>query len=322
MIITSNKISENIHARALPTLPTSTTTSSSAPTTTTTSLSGSLSGTSSGITAGTSSLPSSITTPTIIPPSAANNPYIWHSPDVNGTVFIAVGAIIGAVFLIRLIWWSFSSYKSHRLAKQSMYSEIDNSFRGHNHQTTLNKRSIYQVDEGLNGTFVSTNRLMNVDNNNNCRDSRVSILDNNESFNMYGMDYSDEENEHVGFNPIQDNIPSYHNRQSLFISPTREVVEQQHKRKSRMLNNVGSNPFVTMIPPGSNNYIRPERSASPERRNKSPIRQHHKNNSSLNLAHLDFKDNLNNSNLDLTEIKNSKKQTPSTLLNDMLLEDL
>lgn len=67
--------------------------------------------------------------PTIVPPSADNNPYILgKSKHPDGTVFIAVGTLVGFIFLALLVRWVTLSVLSRRNAKRSSYEPTDRDF--------------------------------------------------------------------------------------------------------------------------------------------------------------------------------------------------
>jgi hypothetical protein len=73
------------------------------------------------LTTGTTS--SSYTTPAVTVPPSNNNPYLIHTENPNGTVFIAVGVIVGAILLGFILYHFIISLTASRLAKKSLAPE-------------------------------------------------------------------------------------------------------------------------------------------------------------------------------------------------------
>ncbi|KAK6458010.1 uncharacterized protein RJT20DRAFT_133451 [Scheffersomyces xylosifermentans] len=63
------------------------------------------------------------TTPTITVPPNLNNPYILRQENPTGTVFIAVGAIVGAMLLGFILYHLIVSFAASRLAKKNAADE-------------------------------------------------------------------------------------------------------------------------------------------------------------------------------------------------------
>lgn len=63
------------------------------------------------------------TTPSVTVPPSSDNPYLLQTSNVNGTVFIAVGGIVGAILLAFIIYHLIRSVKASRLAKKTLASE-------------------------------------------------------------------------------------------------------------------------------------------------------------------------------------------------------
>jgi len=66
---------------------------------------------------------SSYTTPAVTVPPSNNNPYLIHTVNPNGTVFIAVGLIVGAILLGFILYHFIISLTASRLAKRSLAPE-------------------------------------------------------------------------------------------------------------------------------------------------------------------------------------------------------
>ncbi|EDO16712.1 hypothetical protein Kpol_1003p17 [Vanderwaltozyma polyspora DSM 70294] len=271
---------------------------------------------------------SSIIVPSITPPSAAKNPNVWHSEDSDGTVFIAVGSIIGGIFGGVLIWWMITSYLSHVKTKKAYHSDMEEQYMSHLNGGSPHKVGSYHDDKSKIENPFSSFYMDDLESSNKKKYSRVSLVSDN-PFDE-DLDYALDTTEQVRYNPIQDETNHYANKKdTLFISPTKEVLQQQRQRRESKL---FDNPSELPSTPPSNFktlMLKPERSASPERKSRSPIRQHRKNNSSVQLTPLkldsgedDFKKtptkkkNVNNSNNN-----NKHKKTPSMYLDDMLEND-
>ncbi|CAI4725735.1 CNT_collapsed_G0046930.mRNA.1.CDS.1 [Saccharomyces cerevisiae] len=158
--------------------------------------------TSSGATSSSSLIVASIT-----PPSTAGNPFILNAADKpNGTVYIAVGAVIGAIFISILIWWLVSSYLSRRFTMTNSYAnDSKNLYRGHHKHSSSIQSNPFDIN-----------------------DEKSYMQDDWDS--MSQLESSQYEDAASPFNPIQD--PFTDNRRSLFISPTLQVsqYEKSHSR--------------------------------------------------------------------------------------------
>ncbi|KAG0667860.1 hypothetical protein C6P45_005274 [Maudiozyma exigua] len=280
-------------------------------------------------------------TPTITPPSPEGNPHILQMVDIppRGTVFIAVGACVGAIFVAILIWWAISTYISHRNTKhngQNIYNDNGNVINsgsydgrfGHRQQNSLvsqftsstysdNNSSNFEKDEEKvnSSERISTTRsLFNLTRNT----TREPFLDD------ISFDYNEPEQE--TFNVIQNDSFMYNNnRSSLFISPTLEVSQQQQARNGTLIDtsNIYNGDDFSMMSTDSlvidNDINKPRRAASPERKKKvrEDIHYHMRNKSSLGLGA--------NDSLPSSPTKNNSqrhKKTPSMFLDDMLTDDI
>lgn len=350
-----------LNVRALPKLVTTTTSSILSKSTATLSkpkLAGSLPTLSSGASTTVSSLLSSLSSstssaiPTIVPPSADNNPYILgKSKHPDGTVFIAVGTLVGFIFLALLVRWVTLSVLSRRNAKRSSYEPTDRDFVYQ--QGSTNYENPFLLDEeklsydgglldeklrksqlnitGSHHHFNSiTSKSIDSENQEECREYHQGgyITDDDDNF-MGAVD-------HARFNPIQDHIPSYYNnRKSLFISPTLELKQNLDPnplsnlndpfRDGRNVSRISIATYNTVDDDVDDLLLRPERSASPERKpRQSPIREgyHKRNKSSLGMIANVGPSSLNVNipeNLDFTPTKKKgRKMAPSVYLEDIL----
>lgn len=93
------------------------------------------------------------TTPSITVPPNHDNPYILHSSATSGTVFIAVGTVVGAILLAFILFHLIKSIRASSLAKKEMfgdkhmyekYQNNNTNAYGLTPSTTLNLNSEYQ----------------------------------------------------------------------------------------------------------------------------------------------------------------------------------
>lgn len=70
-----------------------------------------------------SSSSSAISTPSVGVPPSHNNPYLIRQHNPNGTVFIAVGAIVGTILLMFALYHLILAVRASRMAKKSVASE-------------------------------------------------------------------------------------------------------------------------------------------------------------------------------------------------------
>lgn len=275
-------------------------------------------------------------TATVTPPSAVDNPNIWnpnHKPD--GTIFIAVGSIAAAVFVAIILWWVIVSYLSRRTAKRAFYENLEEQYP----HSQLCGNGTYDDDDSK--ELFTSFRGNKDESDEKTRKSRVSLLggsklrDSNSWDSLPEMQTDWDETTHPErLNAIQDSFPRHYNRNSLFISPTIEVVQQQQEdHRSRMmeknLHNYDFSATSVVSVDDSNvgiNLHKPERAASPERKQKKTpgAGYHNRNKSSLGLIPV-ISDHgsapcMNNdcSSSNIKKANGHKKQTPSMYLNEML----
>ncbi|KAL3230110.1 Pheromone-regulated membrane protein 5 [Nakaseomyces bracarensis] len=300
------------------------------------------SSTASSITSSSSSLSSITPTASISPPSGDDNPYIFRTHALSGTVFIAVGAVAGFIFMMIFLWWAISSYLSYKRTKRDYIESMgaENKFhRGHGHHPSIFSNAssdIYSYggeDEklGLSRSSTSNNQAYQ-----KIKKSKVGLFGNdvmktptrNDSWESLTDAYTvlgHEDKSVQRFNPVQDEIQ--YNRRSLFISPTVEVMNMQ-----QLKNDSNTNIFMTpRKPPNpfyeSNNtpsvqeLSRPEDVAmSPERTHRktpSKDKYHRRNKSSLSMSPTRSPTRSPNRSPTKTPIRNHRK-TPSMYLEDLL----
>lgn len=98
----------------------------------------------------------SYTTPPVTVPPNTKNPYIMREDNPSGTVFIAVGAIVGAIILLFILYHLVKSFTASRMAKRSLagdkalfekyQSNNNTAYGGLGHQSpSLNLNSEYHL---------------------------------------------------------------------------------------------------------------------------------------------------------------------------------
>lgn len=70
-----------------------------------------------------SSVSADYTTPAITVPPSSDNPYISRPTSPSGTVFIAVGAVVGFILLAFLLFYAVRSFLASKLAKRTISGE-------------------------------------------------------------------------------------------------------------------------------------------------------------------------------------------------------
>ncbi|CAI4036046.1 hypothetical protein SMKI_14G2610 [Saccharomyces mikatae IFO 1815] len=247
---------------------------------------------------------SSLIVPTITPPSTLGNPFILNSANkLNGTVYIAVGAVIGAVFFSILVWWLVSNYLARRSSIVPSYAKSSKNFyKGHHKHSSSLQSNPFDINDEKSYMQDDWDSMSNLESNH--YDDTVSP-----------------------FNPIQD--PFADNRKNLFISPTLQVsqYEKSHSRQQSRDTNI----FIDDLSLYAGTYLeeeeeeeeekrlnmnRPQRAASPERKEKkinSMEGYHKRNQSSLGLIPVASATSNTSS-----PKKAHKRQAPSMFLDDVL----
>lgn len=285
-----------------------------------------------------SSSASATPTPTIIPPSPEGNPYIAKMTNLppNGTVFIAVGACVGAIFLAILVWWALSLYISSKNAKHGgqLYYPKDTSAngfsqegRGHKHQNSLMSQATHSTfsDSSSRYADLDEEKLIPLEKEQTRRSlfglTHTLTGGDNLAEDAMTINYNDPEVQM--FNAIQDGTLGDNNRRSLFVSPTLEVFQQQNtpQRTSRfsefqyMMNDGNVSNMSIDSSFMNSNLDSPSRAASPERKKKVREESHYesRNQSAIGL--------VGTGSLPPSPIKSGNpyhKKSPSMFLDDML----
>lgn len=231
----------------------------------------------------TSSSTSTLLTSSITPPSAKDNPFIINNgKNVNGTVFIIVGSVLGAVFAILSLWWGITTYLSYRTAhRQSILTEKYNA--PYNIQKVVSNDSDYSVE-------IDTEKGLEKPSN------KASPIVSQESKELlkrssFLSGFYDSFEDSVLDTPISNNNV----RNSLFVSPTELIQMQRHVPMSFPHFDESAISVISSMSntkSNSNNKIdvklqKPEKAITPERlKRNSGISQHSEYNSNNNSGNV------------------------------------
>ncbi|SCU94312.1 LAFA_0F21088g1_1 [Lachancea sp. 'fantastica'] len=262
-------------------------------------------------TSGSSNSKATFAVPTITPPSIAGNPHILGSSRPSGTVFIAVGSIVGFILAAIVTTYVVSAYISHSNAKKQRYISIDNEFNAH-----VNGGSGRDAYDSEKSQFFSDRLTPPLRSNHNM----VRLLDSqNNSSKVSQVSTNRDEMSELPQEPYStlQGSAAVPNRRSLFISPTVEVVNQQ--RRNMMIPNPAASSSSLVSEP-SPELNRPERAASPERKKGQQTRQ--KSNLSTSVASSSNKRNsLSPVTSQAREVPLQRPNAPSMYLEKLLDDD-
>lgn len=155
-----------------------------------------------------SSSSSSVATPSMYIPSAEGNPYILRQHNMSGTVFIAVGAIVGAILLGFVLYHLVVSLAALRMAKRSVVSGrlLQEKYLGKNHNAISGSGSLLPFGNDYTKLpFLLLTR------------SQGTGFGSGDNLTIYGSD--------IGSTSKQDLT-------KMFISPTAEVMHHKRARLS------------------------------------------------------------------------------------------
>lgn len=157
----------------------------------------------------------SYTTPSMTVPPSQSNPYIIRQHNPSGTVFIAVGAIVGAILLAFILYHLIVSLTASRLAKKSLASD-----KQMYEKYQSNNNTAYA---GLGGGNITPLTTMNLSE----YLSRLPFLTSSRT-NLGGFGGSQVGDTSTIYASESGAATSKHDLTKMFISPTAEVM--QHKR--------------------------------------------------------------------------------------------
>ncbi|KAI5968878.1 hypothetical protein CANMA_002052 [Candida margitis] len=261
-----------------------------------------------------SSSTDSYTTPSVSVPPNNNNPFIIRQHNPSGTVFIAVGAIVGAILLGFIFYHLILSLTASRVAKKTStndrilyekYESNNNNAYGYSNMTPTSTLNNFEYKSHHHGSSISKLPLLNRSFGNLAGGSQAG-----DNSTIYQSDVA---------------VPAAkHDLTKMFISPTAEVM--QHKR------NKSYNPSLTNLPFGGS----ASNLASP-----SPATNRHSqlvpslyinneiNNSDYSIAQHNasnqqslHEDSQNHPQLSEQQQQSSTTRTPRKTIPSMYLEDL
>ncbi|KAK6465272.1 hypothetical protein DFJ63DRAFT_332704 [Scheffersomyces coipomensis] len=166
------------------------------------------------------------TTPSVSVPPNDNNPYIIRQSNPTGTVFIAVGAIVGAILLGFILYHLIISLTASRVAKKGVAND-----KQLYEKYQYNNNTAYGGNAGY-AASVLTPSTSNFGNDLQQSISRLHSISPSKSL-MFGNHHQNYAGSQMGDNStIYNSEPgaatSKHDLTKMFISPTAEVMS--HKR--------------------------------------------------------------------------------------------
>ncbi|SCV05435.1 LANO_0H07426g1_1 [Lachancea nothofagi CBS 11611] len=248
-----------------------------------------------------SSSNTSYPTPSITPPSIKGNPFIWSSDKPSGTIFIAVGSIVGFILIAIILAYFISAYISQRQTEKQRYDAVDHEFNSH----VNGDGGFYETEKSQ---FIAKNPPQN------SKNSVIRLLDAQEPGRASPILTNQASNSSLAqefYSSIQDQNAAQ-NRKSLFISPTVEVINQQ--RKSMLMQNMNTSSS-SLLSESSPELNKPERAASPDRKKGHQSRS--KSNLSFNVTSANSKSTSPDS-AALRETPVQRPKAPSMYLEKML----
>lgn len=169
--------------------------------------------------------------PQITPPPIDGNPFVWQSSELPiGIVFIIVGSIVGFIIIFVLSWFTYTNYVSHNNTKNGFYqfdSSMDKSlFEGNDGSDYLNGNN---KNEAMPNS--SYNEYFDVE-----KQEQLGTPDSNKFISQRNSLNFDRP-----LKASSTNFDSLNKRNSLFVSPTLEVLLQQQRKRASLSANTLSN---------------------------------------------------------------------------------
>ena len=186
----------------------------------------------------------SYSTPSMEVPGTDKNPYILSTDDTNGTVFIAVGAIVGAILLSFIIYHLVRSVTASRMAKTTLASD----------------KLMYEKYQNNNNNAYGLSTTSTLNNMGNQSIAKLPLLSHHPSRSVTGLGGGLEgstsqlgdtstlyQSEAGGVTAAT----SKHDLTKMFISPTAEVMTNKRARGSQF---GGSTPNLASPTPATNRH--------------------------------------------------------------------
>ncbi|EDK41256.2 hypothetical protein PGUG_05354 [Meyerozyma guilliermondii ATCC 6260] len=182
----------------------------------------------------------SFTTPSIVVPSSNDNPYIQRQYNPSGSVFIAVGCIVGFILLAFIIYHLFRSMRASRLAKRSWTGTQNIEEKRHN--------------SGLYGlTPTGTSGLSTLNTEYRSSVAKLPLLNHQHNKSSFsGLDVGDNSTLYASEAGATRNDLT-----NMFISPTAEVMAHKRNKSTSNLSSLGGSTsnFNSVLPaPATNRH--------------------------------------------------------------------
>ncbi|EEQ40391.1 putative vacuolar membrane protein [Clavispora lusitaniae] len=235
------------------------------------------------------------TTPSVTVPPNHNNPYIHRTNHPSGTVFIAVGSIVGFILLAFLAFYVVKSILASRLAKKSLRNE-----KSMYERFSKNNSTAYGGLSPSHSNFVGTEYQGSV--------AKLPLLNGGGQRSIFGGSQADTSTIYNG----EVAATSNHDFTQMFVSPTRQVMKTS-KQKSPNWN--GSAANVSLYGKSATTMANP----SPATNRHSQVVPQLYLNDRLNNSEVFSSTSTNQKAEDATGSPRSKRKTvPSMYLDDLI----
>ncbi|CUM62700.1 uncharacterized protein PRCAT00000256001 [Priceomyces carsonii] len=188
----------------------------------------------------------SYTTPAISVPPNDNNPYIIREHNPSGTVFIAVGCIVGAILLGFVLYHLIKSLWASKLAKKTLADE----------------KKLYEKYQNNNsyaygGSTVTPSTSMNF-NDYQQSVTKLPLLSHHRNRSLLmgfgGSNTSDSQVGDSGVYSSEVGATSKHDLTKMFISPTEEVMQHKRNKSNTSQSILGGSVTNFSNPPAASNW--------------------------------------------------------------------
>lgn len=255
-----------------------------------------------------SSSSESVSTPPISVPPNDNNPYIIREVNPNGTVFIAFGAIVGAMLIAFVLFYLIKSIKASSLAKKSLAGD----------------KKIFEKYQSNNNTAygitpTSTNNL-NMNSEYQLSVAKLPLLSQHQTSNMGGGSQVGDTS--TIYASETGHATSKHDLTKMFISPTAEVMTHKRVRSSHY--GGGSTSNLSLLGGSTSNLANPTPATNRHSQLYPSLYINNDTNNSeysLNAASQPQNAPTSPSNQGLAVPRSNRKTIPSMYLDDLIDDD-
>lgn len=176
----------------------------------------------------------SFTTPSIVVPPSKGNPYIQRQHNPSGSVFIAVGCIVGFILLAFIVYHLFRSMRASRLAKRSWAAT----------QQVEEKRR----NSGMYGlTPTGTSGLSTLNTEYRLSVAKLPLLNHQHNKSLFsGIELGDNSTLYAS----EAGAATRSDLTNMFISPTAEVMAHKRNKSTSNLSSLGGSTtnFNSVLP--------------------------------------------------------------------------